>query len=47
MRDLSLRVLLVVAAIALLGAFAASATLVAAQDGAASPPGQLHVYGDR
>jgi hypothetical protein len=47
MRDLSLRVLLVVAAVALLVACVTSFALVATQSGSASPSGELHVYGDR
>lgn len=48
MRDLSLRVLLVVAAVALLAAFLSSFALVATRSGAgATPSGELYVYGDR
>ena len=47
MRDLSPRVLLVVAAVALLAAFLSSFALVATRSGAATPSGELYVYGDR
>ena len=47
MRGLSLRVLLVVAAVALLAAFLTSFALVATRSGAATLSGQLYVYGDR
>jgi hypothetical protein len=47
MRELSLRVLLVVAAVALLAACLTSFALVATQSDTAAPSGELHVYGDR
>ena len=47
MRDLSLRVLRVVAAVVLLAAFLTSVALVATRSGAATPSGELYVYGDR
>jgi hypothetical protein len=47
MRDLSLRVLLVVAAVVLLAAFLTSFALVATRSGAATLSGQLYVYGGR
>jgi hypothetical protein len=47
MRDLSLRVLVVVAAVALLAAFVVSLALATTGSGAAGPSGELHVYGDR
>lgn len=47
MRDLSLRVLLVVATVALLAAFLTSFALVATRSGAATLSGELYVYGDR
>jgi hypothetical protein len=47
MRDLSLRVLLLLAAVALVAAFVASLTLVTSQSGTAVPSGELQVYGTR
>ena len=47
MRDLSLRVLLVVAAVALLAAFVVSLALATTESGAAGPSDELHLYGDR
>lgn len=47
MRDVSLRALLLLAAVALVAAFLASLTLVAGQSGSAAPTGELQVYGTR
>ncbi len=47
MRDLSLRVLLVVAAVALAVAFLGSLALVTSQSGGSSANGELQVYGGR
>jgi hypothetical protein len=47
MRDLSLRALLLLAAVALAAAFLASLALVSSQSSTAAPTGQLQVYGTR
>lgn len=47
MRDLSLRALALLAAVALVAAFLASLTLVSSQSSTAVPTGELQVYGTR
>lgn len=47
MRDLSLRVLLVVAAVALAAAFLGSLALVTSQSGGPTANGELQIYGSR
>ena len=47
MRDLSLRVVLVVAAVALVAAFLGALALVTSQNGGPTANGELQIYGSR